>query len=58
MQCIQSYGNSSSSSSDSDSDNGESTAHLRPIDDTTNSVAKTLSIVAAPNVIPMVSNPF
>lgn len=67
MQCIQSYGSgsdsssnstSSSSSSDSESDNGESTAHLRPIIDTTNSVAKTLSVVAAPNVIPMVSNPF
>lgn len=56
MQCIQSYGSSSSSTSDSESDNGESTAHLRPIGDPTNSVAKTLSIVAAPNVIPMVSN--
>lgn len=58
MQGIQSYCNSSSNSSDSESDNGESTVHLRPINNTINSVAKTLSIVAAPNVIPMVSNPF
>lgn len=51
MQCIQGYGNSSSS--DSESDNGESTAHLRPIE-STNSVAKTLTVMAAPDVVPMV----
>lgn len=53
MQCIQSYGNSSSSGSDSESDNGESTAHLRPID-SSNSVAKTLTVMAAPDVVPLV----
>lgn len=53
MQCIQNYGNSSSSSSDSESDAGESTAHLRPID-TSHSVAKTLMVMAAPAVVPMV----
>lgn len=52
MQCIQSYGNSSSGS-DSESDNGESTAHLRPID-SSNSVAKTLTVMAAPDVVPLV----
>lgn len=52
MQCIQSYGNSSSS--DSESDNGESTAHLRPID-TASSVAKTLTVMAAPAVVPLVN---
>lgn len=51
MLNIQSYGNGSS---DSESDNGESTAHLRPID-TKNSVANTLTIVAAPDVVPLVS---
>lgn len=50
MQCIQNYG----SSSDSDSDNGESTAHLRPIDNAS-SVAKSLSVVAAPDVVPLVN---
>lgn len=54
MQCIQNYGNSSS---DSESDNGESTAHLRPVD-TENSVAKTLSVVAAPAVVPLVNTFF
>ncbi|XP_031638413.1 pre-mRNA-processing factor 17 [Contarinia nasturtii] len=49
MQCIQGYGNSSS---DSESDNGESTAHLRPID-TSSSVAKTLTVMAAPAVVPL-----
>lgn len=52
MQCIQNYGNDSSSS-ESDSDAGESTAHLRPID-TSHSVAKTLMVMAAPAVVPMV----
>lgn len=50
MQCLQSYG---SSSSDSESDNGESTAHLRPID-SSSSVAKTLTVMAAPDVVPLV----
>lgn len=64
MQCIQDYGGSSSSSSSgSDSDNSssndsepetaENTAHLRPID-TSHSVAKTLTVMAAPDVVPMV----
>lgn len=50
MQCLQNYG----SSSDSDSESGDKFAHLKPIDAST-SVAKTLSIVAAPEVVPMVS---
>lgn len=49
MQCIQGYGNSSS---DSESDNGECTAHLRPID-ASNSVAKSLTVMAAPAVVPL-----
>lgn len=58
MQCIQNYGNSSS---DSESDDGESKAHLKLID-TKNSVAKSLTVVAAPDVVPLVrfyyNNPF
>lgn len=64
MQCIQDYGGSSSSSSDaSDTESetatttAEHTAHLRPID-TSHSVAKTLTIMAAPDVVPMVNLPF
>lgn len=53
MQCIQSYGGSSS---DSESDNGEAAAFLLPIDPK-DSVANTLSIVTAPEVVPMVSAP-
>lgn len=53
MQCIQSYGGSSS---ESESDNGEAAAFLLPIDPT-DSVANTLSIVTAPEVVPMVSAP-
>lgn len=58
MQCIQDYGGSSSSSdaSDTEPETAENTAHLRPID-TSHSVAKTLTIVAAPHVVPMVNLP-
>lgn len=51
MQCIQNYG---SSSSDSETEPAETTAHLRPID-TSHSVAKTVMVVAAPDVVPMVT---
>lgn len=65
MQCIQDYGGSSSSNSsssssssgsgsDSEPETAENTAHLRPID-TSHSVAKTLTVMAAPDVVPMVS---
>lgn len=54
MQCLQSYGNSSS---DSESDDGESTAHLRPINEE-NSVAKSLTVMAAPDVVPLASISF
>lgn len=50
MQCLQNYG----SSSDSESESGDKYSHLKPIDAST-SVAKTLSVVAAPDVVPMVS---
>lgn len=54
MQCIQNYGGSSSGSgSDSEPETAENTAHLRPID-TSHSVAKTLTVMAAPDVVPMV----
>lgn len=61
MQCIQDYGGSSTSSSSDGSDTepettAENTAHLRPID-TSHSVAKTLTIMAAPDVVPMVILP-
>lgn len=56
MQCIQDYGGSSSSSdgSDTEPETAENTAHLRPID-TSHSVAKTLTVMAAPDVVPMVN---
>lgn len=54
MQCIQDYGSSSNSDSDSEPERAENTAHLRPID-TSHSVAKTLTVMAAPDVIPMVN---
>lgn len=50
MESLLNYG----SSSDSEPESGDNIAHLKPID-TTNSVAKTLSVVAAPDVVPMVS---
>lgn len=50
MQCIQTYGNSSS---DSESDHGESAAFFKPID-ASESIASTLSLVTAPDVVPMV----
>lgn len=51
MQCLQNYG----SSSDSDSENDDKFSHLKPIDASI-SVAKTLAVVAAPDVVPMVSS--
>lgn len=51
MQCLQNYG----TSSDSDSESDDKFSHLKPIDAST-SVAKTLSVVAAPDVVPMVSS--
>lgn len=50
MQCLQNYG----TSSESDSDSEDKFSHLKPID-ASSSVAKTLSVVAAPDVVPMVS---
>lgn len=50
MESLLNYG----SSSESEPESGDKLAHLKPIDKT-NSVAKSLSVVAAPDVIPMVS---
>lgn len=52
MDTLQNYG--SSSGSDSDADNEDNTAHLKPVDSSI-SVAKSLMVVAAPDVVPMVS---
>lgn len=51
MQCIQDYG---SGSSDSESDNAEGAASLMSIDPK-DSVSSSLSIVTAPDVVPLVS---
>lgn len=56
MDSLQNYGGSSSSSgsgSESETENEENTAHLKPVDPSL-SVAKSLAVVAAPDVVPMV----
>lgn len=50
MNNLQDY----ASSSDSETENSDKFAHLKPIDEKS-SVAKTLSVVAAPDVVPIVS---
>lgn len=50
MLGLQEYG----SSSDSDLEDSDKLIHLKPVD-ISSSVAKTLSVVAAPDVVPMVS---
>lgn len=50
MDGIQNYG----SSSDSEPESADKCAHLKPVDPA-NSVAKTLAVVAAPDVVPLVS---
>lgn len=52
MDSLRNYRNSSSE--DTESDNDDHVAHLKPVD-TSYSVAKTLTVVAAPAVVPMVS---
>lgn len=54
MDSLLNYGSGSESSSASESDNEDKTAHLKPIDPTM-SVAKSLAVVAAPDVVPLVS---
>lgn len=50
MDGLQNYG---SSSGDSDPENEDNAAHLKPIDPKL-SVAKCLTVVAAPDVVPLV----
>lgn len=52
MDSLLNYGGGSSSSSDSE--NEDKTAHLKPVDPSL-SVAKSLAVVAAPDVVPLVS---
>lgn len=58
MNSLQNYGSSSETETDSDSESMEKQSelalHLKPIDPTV-SIAKTLAVVAAPDVIPVVS---
>lgn len=60
MNSLQNYGSSSETETDSDSEmeasdkNTESALHLKPVDPSV-SIAKTLAVVAAPEVIPLVS---
>lgn len=61
MNSLQNYGSSSETETDSDSDTerkektSELPLHLKPTVDTGVSIAKTLAVVAAPDVIPLVS---
>lgn len=55
MESLANYASSSSGSSDLETDNEENTAHLKPVDPSL-SVAKSLAVIAAPDVVPMVSS--
>lgn len=55
MESLLNY--ASSSGSESETDNEDKTAHLKPVDPSL-SVAKSLAVIAAPDVVPMVSTNF